>query len=81
MDVGTAYGRPPGTPLLELAQVGRGTPYGEVLRRYWQPVGLSSDAITTPKRLRILGEDLILFRTRHGRAGLLAPDCGVALTS
>lgn len=75
MDVGTAYGRLPGTPLPELAQVGRGTPYGEVLRRYWQPVGLSSDATTTPKRLRILGEDLILFRTRHGRAGLLAPDC------
>jgi phenylpropionate dioxygenase-like ring-hydroxylating dioxygenase large terminal subunit len=75
MDVGTAYGRPSGSSLLELTQVGPGTPYGEVLRRYWQPVALSLDATTTPKRLRILGEDLILFRTRSGRPGLLAPDC------
>lgn len=75
MDEGTAYGRAPGTSLLELAQVGPGSPYGEVLRRYWQPVALSGDATTTPKRLRILGEDLILFRTRSGRPGLLVPDC------
>ncbi|MFF4598876.1 Rieske 2Fe-2S domain-containing protein [Amycolatopsis sp. NPDC001319] len=75
MDVGTAYGRRPGQSLLELAQVGPGTPYGEVLRRYWQPVALSADATTTPQRLRILGEDLVLFRTRRGAPGLLAPDC------
>ncbi|ASR34569.1 phenoxybenzoate dioxygenase [Prauserella marina] len=75
MDVGTAYGRPQGSTLPELSKVGPGTPYGEVLRRYWQPVALTSDATTTPKRLKILGEDLILFRTKSGRAGLLAPDC------
>lgn len=75
MDVGTAYGQPAGSSLLELTQVGPGTPYGEVLRRYWQPVALSSDATTTPKKLRILGEDLLLFRTRRGRPGLLMPGC------
>src|SRR5215472_894183 len=74
-DTGTAYGRPAGTSLRDLAQVGPGTPYGEVLRRYWQPVALSADATTTPKRLKILGEDLILFRTRRGKAGLVVPDC------
>jgi nitrite reductase/ring-hydroxylating ferredoxin subunit len=75
MDIGTAYGRPSGSSLLELAQVGPGTPYGEVLRRYWQPVALSGDATTTPKKLRIVGEDLILFRTRQGKPGLVVPHC------
>src|SRR5215472_4629483 len=44
-DTGTAYSRPAGTSLLDLAQVGPGTPYGEVLRRYWQPVALSAAAL------------------------------------
>ena len=73
MDTGTAYEFTPGLPRLELTQVGRGTPYGEVLRRYWQPIALSSDASTTPHHVRVLGEDLILFRTGRGRPGLLYP--------
>ena len=73
MDTGTAYEFTPGLPRLELTQVGRGTPYGEVLRRYWQPIALSSDANTTPHHVRVLGEDLILFRTGRGRPGLLYP--------
>jgi len=75
MDTGTAYEFTPGLPRLELTQVGRGTPYGEVLRRYWQPIALSSDANTTPHHVRVLGEDLILFRTGRGRPGLLYPRC------
>jgi nitrite reductase/ring-hydroxylating ferredoxin subunit len=75
MDTGTAYEFTPGLPRLELTQVGRGTPYGEVLRRYWQPIALSSDASTTPHHVRVLGEDLILFRTGRGRPGLLYPRC------
>lgn len=74
-DTGTAHGFRPGQPNLELAGVGRGTPYGEVLRRYWQPVALSTDATTTPRRLLVLGEELILFRTRSGTPGLLYPRC------
>jgi nitrite reductase/ring-hydroxylating ferredoxin subunit len=72
---GSAYGLAPGTSVEDLVRVGPGTPYGEVLRRYWQPVAVGSDATTTPKRLRILGEDLILFRTKSGTPGLLTPGC------
>jgi nitrite reductase/ring-hydroxylating ferredoxin subunit len=58
-----------------ITEVGRGTPCGEWLRRYWHPVGLSADASGTPRKVRILGEDLILFRDGHGRAGLIYPRC------
>jgi nitrite reductase/ring-hydroxylating ferredoxin subunit len=75
MDTGTAYGLRLGQPLNELAQVGPGTPYGEVLRRYWHPVAKVEDATTRPVSLRVLGEELVLFRTRRGRAGLLHPRC------
>ena len=74
-DEGTAYGLPPATHLRELTEVGAGTPMGELLRRYWHPVGLGSDAGAEPKAVRVLGEDLILFRDGAGRAGLLHPRC------
>lgn len=51
-DTGTAYGRAPATYIRQLTEVGRGTPMGELLRRYWHPVGLTSDATTTPKAIR-----------------------------
>nr|WP_274637640.1 Rieske 2Fe-2S domain-containing protein [Microbacterium bovistercoris] len=75
MDTGTAYGLAQGTPIYELAQVGPGTPFGEVLRRYWQPIAKSEDATTRPIQVKVLGEELILFRTRKGVAGLLHPRC------
>jgi len=75
MDTGTAYGRPPPSYRRELTEVGAGTPMGELLRRYWHPVGLAADASATPKQVRILGEDLILFRDGKGRAGLVHPRC------
>ena len=74
-DSGSAYGRPPPTYKRELTEVGAGTPMGELLRRYWHPVGLAADADTTPRKLRVLGEDLILFRDRNGRPGLVLPNC------
>ena len=46
-----------------------------LLRRYWQPVGLSGDAAATAQQFRILGEDLILFRDHEGRPGLPYPRC------
>ena len=55
----------------ELTQVGPGTPMGELLRRYWHPVGMAADACDTPRKLRVLGEDLILFRDKTGRPGLV----------
>jgi phenylpropionate dioxygenase-like ring-hydroxylating dioxygenase large terminal subunit len=74
-DLGTAYAMKPPTTRTELTSVGRGTPMGELLRRYWHPVGLVADATDIPRKVRLLGEDLILFRDRHGRVGLLHARC------
>ena len=51
------------------------TPAGELLRRYWHPVARSSDATSLPRKVRILSEDLILFRDGRGRPGLVEPRC------
>jgi nitrite reductase/ring-hydroxylating ferredoxin subunit len=59
----------------KLTEVGRGKPMGELLRRYWHPVGLCAHATETPRQVRILGEDLILFRDGAGRPGLLHARC------
>ncbi|HEY0938715.1 MAG TPA: aromatic ring-hydroxylating dioxygenase subunit alpha [Steroidobacter sp.] len=72
---GSGYDRPTPTFNDRLTRVGRGTPMGEYLRRYWHPVGLSSDATETPKTVQVLGEELILFRDGTGRPGLLHPRC------
>ena len=69
VDTGTAYGRPAPSYKRDLTEVGPGTPMGELLRRYWHPVGLSSHATSTPREVRVLGEDLVLFRDGGGRAG------------
>lgn len=75
VDQGTAYGLKAPTYDPRLTEVGRGTPMGELLRRYWHPVGLTEDATSVPRALRVLGEDLILFRDGQGRAGLVYPRC------
>lgn len=71
----SAYSMPEGQYEAGLTEVGRGTPMGELLRRYWHPVGLVEDASTTPRQIKVLGEDLILFRDGSGRPGLLHPRC------
>ncbi|MBM2809952.1 MAG: Rieske (2Fe-2S) domain protein [Chloroflexi bacterium] len=60
-----------------LTRVGPGTPAGELLRRYWHPVGMLPNLTegTPTKHVRLLGEDLVLFRDRSGRVGLLADHC------
>ena len=75
VDTGTGYGRPRPTTMRELTEVGAGTPMGELLRRYWHPVGLAGDASATPRALRVLGEDLVLFRDGGGRPGLVTARC------
>ncbi len=72
---GGAYGRPAQHSNKLLTEVGPGTPCGELLRRYWQPIAVSAEVGNRPRTVRILGEDLILFRDRKGRAGLLYPRC------
>ena len=59
-----------------LTQVGRGTPMGELMRRYWQPFAAAVDLETAwTQKVRLLGEDLILFRDRSGARGLIAEQC------
>src|SRR5436853_622831 len=60
-----------------LTRVGPGTPAGELLRRYWYPVAIARDLTEEhPTRfVRLLGEDLVLFRDTSGRVGLLADHC------
>lgn len=81
VDTGTAYGLPAPSSNTRLAQVGAGTPMGELLRRYWHPIGLAADATDTPSKVRVLGEDLILFRDKGGRPGLVYPHCAHRGTS
>ena len=59
----------------ELTRVGPGTPCGEYLRRFWQPVILANELGELPRRLRILGEDLVAFRDKSGAIGLLELHC------
>lgn len=80
-DTGTAYGRPAPSHQKNMTEVGPGTPMGELLRRYWHPIGLTRDATATPKKVRVLGEDLILFRNLSGQPGLLYPHCAHRGTS
>lgn len=58
-----------------LTSVGSGTPAGELMRRYWLPVGISADVKDQPQYVRVLGEDLVLFRTPGGDIGLMDAVC------
>jgi phenylpropionate dioxygenase-like ring-hydroxylating dioxygenase large terminal subunit len=65
----------------ELTHVGPDTPCGEYLRRFWQPVAYGHELKDLPVKLRILGEDLVLFRDGSGRIGLLEGHCAHRGTS
>ena len=60
-----------------LTQIGPGTPCGSLLRRYWQPVALAEELPEggTPVKVKILSEELVLFRDDKGRPGLLGLHC------
>ena len=59
-----------------LTQVGPGTPMGEFLRRYWQPIAGASEFDTIAiKPMRLLGEDLVLYKDLGGRFGLIDRQC------
>ncbi len=59
----------------ELTHVGPNTACGEYLRRYWQPVAMTEEVADLPVAVRILGEDLVLFRDQSGHLGLLNRHC------
>src|SRR6266542_974655 len=60
-----------------LTRTDPGTPGGELMRRYWQPVALAEELPPggAPVPLRIMGEDLVLFRDEDGQPGLLGIHC------
>jgi 5,5'-dehydrodivanillate O-demethylase len=62
-----------------LTQVGPGTPMGELMRRYWHPIAASSELNeeTPTKEIRLLGEDLVLYRDAKGTVGCVEPSCAL----
>ncbi|MEE8519410.1 MAG: Rieske 2Fe-2S domain-containing protein [Dehalococcoidia bacterium] len=60
-----------------ITKTGPGSPAGELMRRYWQPVALADEIPLGggPLPVRLLSEDLVLFRDDRGRAGLLDIRC------
>src|SRR5216684_7542435 len=61
-----------------LCRVGPGTPMGEFMREYWLPAFVPSElpeADGEPRRMRLLGENLVAFRVSSGKYGLIANHC------
>jgi 5,5'-dehydrodivanillate O-demethylase len=59
-----------------LLDVGAGTAMGELLRRYWMPIAATSEISAKPiLPVRVLGEDLVLYRDQNGAYGLLDRSC------
>ena len=55
-----------------LTRVGPGSPMGELLRRYWYPIGGSEELKGHGTKLvKILDESLVLYRDRRGHLGLI----------
>ena len=75
---GSAYGRPGQHANALWTEVGPGKPMGELLRRYWHPIALAETVTDLPRAVKVLGEDLVLFRdgigaSRPGLSALHAP--------
>jgi len=59
-----------------LTRVGPGTPMGNLLRRYWHPVGTALELEQEPvQKVRLLGENLTLYRSERGEFGLIGDRC------
>jgi len=61
-----------------MTETGPGTPMGEMFRRFWFPAFMAHElpeADGAPKRVRLLGEDLVAFRQTDGQVGLVANAC------
>jgi 5,5'-dehydrodivanillate O-demethylase len=59
-----------------LTEVGPGTPMGALLRRYWHPIAALDELEREPvKAVRLMGEDLVLYRSLEGRLGLVGRQC------
>ncbi|SDS48268.1 aromatic ring-hydroxylating dioxygenase subunit alpha [Bradyrhizobium canariense] len=78
---GGFYNQPSIEDDAELTRVGPGTPCGNYLRRFWQPIAMVSEVKDMPIPVRALGEDLVLFRDKSGRLGLVHKRCSHRGTS
>ena len=59
----------------ELTHTDPGSPMGELMRRFWQPICLSQELSDLPRAVRVLGEDLVVFRAGSGDVGVLHRHC------
>ena len=73
----SGYGRNAVIPKedVSLTHVGFGTPMGELLRRYWQPICLSDELQDLPKYCKILDEEIVAYRDKSGKVGVLGAHC------
>src|SRR5436190_4017297 len=59
-----------------LSKVGPGSPMGELLRRFWQPIATLADIERERvMKVRRLGEDLVLYKSRRDEYGLIQERC------
>jgi 5,5'-dehydrodivanillate O-demethylase len=60
-----------------MTRIGPGTPAGEMLRRYWWPIGFTEEIKpkSRPIKIKLLGEDFVLFRDAAGQLGILGLHC------
>ena len=60
-----------------LTRTGPGTPGGELMRRFWQPFALTAELPSggPAQQVRVMSEDLVLFRDENGKVGLLGLHC------
>src|SRR5258708_32304867 len=71
----SAYGQQLAGPDYDLTCVEPGSPMGELLRRYWQPVCTSDELRDLPRKEKLLCEEVVVFRDKKGRARALDPHC------
>src|SRR2546428_12402179 len=66
-----------------LTRVGRGTPAGELLRRYWHVVAAAGELTDEKpiKAVKLLGEELVVYRDKKGRYGLVGEHCSHRMAS
>ena len=64
-----------GSPDPILTQTNPQTSCGNYLRRYWHPVFIAGELDHNPKLIRVLGEELVLFRDGSGQIGLVHKCC------
>lgn len=72
---GGYYQEPVPPETADLTHVEKGSRAGELLRRYWQPVCLSEEVTELPKRERMFGEDLVVFRTTENKVAIVHRHC------